>query len=105
MELISQKVMHIRFGEGFVVSNTDNRIDVQFAEPLGQKGFTFPDAFVQHLWMHDPAVQEFVIAQYYQNQKQIEAEKQRQEEEREVAAEAARELAASKRKSSTKKKK
>ncbi|MBT2765050.1 hypothetical protein [Paenibacillus sp. ISL-20] len=104
MDLISQKVEHIRFGEGFVVSNTDNRIDIEFTEPIGQKGFIYPDAFVHYLWMQDSDIQEYVISQYYQNQKQIEAVKQRQKEDQELAAASARELVASKKKPSAKRK-
>ncbi|WP_336765942.1 hypothetical protein [Paenibacillus sp. USHLN196] len=95
MELISQKVTHIRFGEGFIVNKTDNRISIHFSDPIGLKVFVFPDAFVQYLWMEDHNVQEYVINQYYQSQKEIEAEKQRQhqlqkeEEERQMAAEMA----------------
>ncbi|NUU74332.1 hypothetical protein [Paenibacillus xylanilyticus] len=102
MELISQKVMHVRFGEGCVVSKTENRIGIHFSDPIGQKVFIFPDAFVQYLWMHDPNVQEYVISQYYQKQKEIEAEKQRnlqlqkEEEEREAATAAARKTASRK---------
>ncbi|UNK19377.1 hypothetical protein MNQ98_04910 [Paenibacillus sp. N3/727] len=115
MELISQKVTHIRFGEGCVVSKTENRIGIHFSDPIGQKLFIFPDAFVQYLRMHDPKAQEYVINQYYRNQKEMEAEKQRklhlqrEEEEREAAADAARitanrKKAASKRRTSGNKK-
>ncbi|MEO2255435.1 hypothetical protein ABGV43_00475 [Paenibacillus amylolyticus] len=115
MELISQKVTHIRFGEGYVVSITENRIGIHFSDPIGQKLFIFPDSFVQYLWMHDSKVQEYVINQYYLNQKEMEAEKQRkldlqrEEEEREAAADvaritASRKEAASKRRTSRNKK-
>lgn len=71
MELISQKVTHIRFGEGFIVNKTDNRIGIHFSDPIGLKVFVFPDAFVQYLWMEDHNVQEYVINQYYQNQRKL----------------------------------
>ncbi|WP_339224098.1 hypothetical protein [Paenibacillus sp. FSL H8-0332] len=110
MELIGLKVMHIRFGEGEIVSNTENRVDIHFVELKEKKGFIYPDAFVQYLWIQESEIQEFIVSKYYDNQKEIVLEKQRQmqlkieENKRELAKTEARKSAASKRKSSTRKK-
>ena len=61
MELLFQKVLHAKFGEGEIVAveNNKERITVQF---LDRKCcFVFPDAFERFLQAKDPALQSEIL--------------------------------------------
>ncbi|RDW21334.1 malate synthase [Oceanobacillus arenosus] len=51
MNLIDKKVTHKRFGNGRVVKYNDSFIEIHFATE--NKKFVFPDAFGEHLKLHD----------------------------------------------------
>lgn len=55
MNIVSQSVKHIIFGEGIVTKHEANHITVQF--PCGEKVFSFPQAFQKHLIALDTGIQ------------------------------------------------
>ena len=51
MNLIHKKVTHKLFGMGSIVKHNDSFIEIHFATE--NKKFVFPDAFGEHLKLHD----------------------------------------------------
>lgn len=59
MELIGEKIYHKTFGNGTVLSLSDNKIVVEFSS--GAKPFIFPDAFERFLTCEDINLQNAII--------------------------------------------
>ena len=56
MELLKAQVEHKAFGLGKVTGLTNGVLSVRFADPVGEKKFMYPSAFVTHLTLRDPAL-------------------------------------------------
>ena len=51
MNLVNKEVTHKRFGKGSIVKHNDSIIEIHFATE--NKKFVYPDAFGEHLKLHD----------------------------------------------------
>ncbi|CAM3994240.1 hypothetical protein [Saccharibacillus endophyticus] len=54
MQFIGQKVEHASYGQGQIVHQEDQRIEVKFASEAETRKFMYPDAFEKFLSMNDP---------------------------------------------------
>lgn len=76
MNLLGEQVRHQVFGEGRIVSQTENYITVRFGQ--GEKDFVYPDAFEMFLKLADEKLssqmEAYLKARQEQNRKQEEAE-------------------------------
>ncbi|MBB6447636.1 malate synthase [Bacillus benzoevorans] len=79
MNLINKEVTHKRFGKGSVVKHNGSIIEIHFATE--NKKFVFPDAFGNHLELHDKSSADS-LEKVLQKRK-IEREKEEQEKEEE----------------------
>lgn len=77
MQLIGQEVEHASYGQGEIIQQEDQRIEVRFANGDESKKFLYPDAFEKFLSMNDLACR-----------KQIEADIERMHEDRREEKEA-----------------
>lgn len=59
-QLIGQAVSHRTFGKGVIQSQTPSVVSVLFA--AGEKRFSYPDAFQEHLTLRDTALQQELSA-------------------------------------------
>ena len=81
MNLVNKEVTHKRFGKGSIVKHNDSIIEIHFATE--NKKFVYPDAFGEHLKLHDQSAAhslEKVI-----QKRELELEKIEQEKEQEKA--------------------
>ena len=60
MNLIDEQVQHSKFGIGRITSSSDNMIKVEFSEDIGEKKFSYPEAFESYLKMCDSSTQKYV---------------------------------------------
>jgi hypothetical protein len=106
MNIVNEKIRHILFGEGKVISQEEGRISIQFHEQYGEKQFIYPDAFEKYLKLYDSDLEMSVLEKLHDKQAQIEEEElQKQQQYEEAAKSKALEnlkLAAKKKKSSSK---
>jgi hypothetical protein len=49
MNLVSEQVNHKKFGLGVISKLTDDTVYVEFGDDVGQKAFSYPDAFEKYL--------------------------------------------------------
>jgi len=85
MDLVNERVEHIKFGIGIITEANNHKIAVQFQDETGTKLFLYPEAFERFLKSVNPAVQDNVMKECRRKQKQIELERKRIEKEREAA--------------------
>lgn len=86
MNIVNERVKHILFGEGKVISQEDGRISIQFCEQYGEKQFLYPDAFENYLKLYDSDMEMSVLEELHNKQAQIEMEKLQKQQEYEAAA-------------------
>lgn len=55
MDIVNKAVNHATFGEGTVLSQNETVIAVGFPD-MEEKLFEYPEAFVSHLSLHEPAL-------------------------------------------------
>ncbi len=108
MILVNQRIDHVRFGEGVVVSNENGKMTVRFSANGETKSFIYPDAFEKFMKVQDPTIKKSVQKELDKRHKQIvamEAHKQWEYEEsvKKIASEKLM-LAAEKKKAPKKKK-
>ncbi|MEO3946387.1 hypothetical protein [Gorillibacterium sp. CAU 1737] len=80
MKLINQKVEHPAFGNGQIITVEDARMVIEFAAPVGQKAFVYPDAFEHYLRLDDPLASEYANTLLRRKHEEKEVEKLRQQE-------------------------
>ena len=85
MNLLNERVEHIKFGSGIVTEMQDDKIWVQFQDDIGTKLFQYPEAFDKFL-----KAENLVLADYIQVE--LETKMQRLELEREERKQKAIEL-------------
>ena len=85
MNILNEKVEHIKFGTGVVMQIDDNRICVQFQDSVGIKMFIYPDAFEKFLKAEDPTVQINAMEDWRKKKEQIDMAVIKLEKEREAA--------------------
>lgn len=84
MDLVNERVEHIKFGIGVIIEADDHKIAVQFQDMIGAKSFPYPETFERFLKALNPAVQDNAMDECRRKQQQIELERQRMEKEREA---------------------
>lgn len=85
MRIVNERIQHIVFGEGTIISHVDDRLSIQFSERYGIKQFFYPDAFEKYLRMNNPDLEFSVLKDLHDKQLRIEAERLRIEQEEEEA--------------------
>ncbi|GGF72426.1 hypothetical protein GCM10010912_16940 [Paenibacillus albidus] len=80
MNLTTKQVKHIRYGTGTVLSHTDGRLTITFADVTGTKSFMYPEAFEQYLSIADPLLHEEILLDLKLKAEQTAKEKIRQEQ-------------------------
>lgn len=84
MTLMNQRINHVRFGEGTIVSHENDKMTVQFSANDEIKCFIYPDAFDKFLKLYDPAMEKRVRKELDSRHEQLvaqEALKQKEHEE------------------------
>lgn len=61
MDLLNREVIHIRFGKGIIVGQSQRYIDVEFNDKVSK--FRYPEAFKNFLTMCDPVLQSAILEQ------------------------------------------
>lgn len=82
MNLIDEQVQHSQFGIGRITSNSGNIINVEFNESIGEKKFSYPEAFASYLKMCNPSTQEYVSKKLDELHKELSKERIEKELER-----------------------
>ncbi|WP_172251095.1 hypothetical protein [Saccharibacillus deserti] len=92
MEMVGQEVEHALYGQGRIVQNEDNRIEVNFPGTDESKKFMYPEAFEKFLSMSNPESQKRVLKDVEAMQQErlakkerVELEEQQRQEERAAA--------------------
>lgn len=85
MELVNERIEHIKFGAGVITKANNDKIEVQFQGETGTKLFQYPEAFKRFLKAVNPVVQDNAMEDCRKKQEQIELENERIEKEREAA--------------------
>ncbi|OWA37538.1 hypothetical protein B9G55_05655 [Saccharibacillus sp. O16] len=81
MRLIGQEVEHVTYGQGQIVQNENERIEVEFSGETENKTFMYPDAFEKFLSMTDTLSQEKVSQEIEQLKEARQANTERIERE------------------------
>lgn len=105
MNILNKKINHIRFGEGKVTKQEENRIFIDFSGQYGIKEFVYPDGFKNYLKLEDAKLQAAVLDDL--NRKDMHAalakmEIQRQFEEEELRKAAEKKLETAKKRTTRK---
>ncbi|MEJ8305179.1 hypothetical protein [Saccharibacillus sacchari] len=93
MQLIGQEVEHASYGQGEIIQQEDQRIEVRFANGDEPKKFLYPDAFEKFLSMNDPACRKQVeadIEQMHEDRREEKEAVERRYQEERAALEAAK---------------
>lgn len=79
INLLNEKVKHVKYGLGLIVCEMDNKVDIQFDSLESKKCFVFPDAFEQFLMLENQDLQKECMEIYRlkkeQNLKEVEEKK------------------------------
>lgn len=105
MNLIDEQVQHSKFGIGRITSSSDSIIKVEFRKDIGEKKFSYPEAFEGYLKMCDPSTQKYVSGKLDELHKEISRDRIEKELERLREAKKAAIEKAERRKAELKKKK
>ena len=81
MDLLNKRAIHPIFGEGTITSMEGGHISVMFNEKTGEKKFSYPRVFQNHMEMADSEAQEYVSDQLHDMLDTLEAERARKEKE------------------------
>jgi hypothetical protein len=82
MNLVNKEVSHKRFGKGSIVKQNDSIIEIHFATE--NKKFVFPDAFGEHLKLHDESAAHTLEKVIQKKEQELEKIEQKKEEEKEL---------------------
>ena len=74
--IVNESVEHIKFGNGKIISEENDRVDVAFENGLGKKSFQFPDAFEKFLKLDNEALQKECFELAVKKKEAIEKEAQ-----------------------------
>jgi hypothetical protein len=85
MNIVNEKVEHVKFGFGVITEEKNNKIWVQFQDEIKTKAFLYPDIFEVFLKAVNPTVEKDVLEELRRKQEQIELELEQKEKEREAA--------------------
>ncbi|RBP04498.1 malate synthase [Rossellomorea aquimaris] len=80
MNLINKKVTHERFGMGSIVNHSDTVVEIHFASE--NKKFVYPDAFGQHLKLHDKSAANSLEKILHEQEMELKEEEMQKEEEK-----------------------
>jgi hypothetical protein len=71
--LINECIEHKKYGRGIIIDEEAGKITVEFAKPIGNKMFQFPDAVEQYLKFAESSLQEESLL-LFESKKQMIAE-------------------------------
>lgn len=77
MDIINEKIKHITYGDGQVISQKAEILSIQFSEQHGVKNFLYPDAFAKYLKPYNANIEVSILKDLQAKQAFIESEKQR----------------------------
>ena len=82
--IVNEKVEHVKYGGGKIISEESGKIVVEFKNDITKKMFLFPDAFYEFLKFDNKTLQEEYVKLAQDKKKRLdeEAEEQRQETQR-----------------------
>lgn len=72
MNIMNERINHITFGEGTVISQNKSIIAVEFNEQYGVKQFLYPDAFEEFLKLSNSDMEVSVIGELNEKKTTIE---------------------------------
>ncbi len=93
MQLIGQEVEHTSYGQGEIIQQEEQRIEVRFANGDEPKKFLYPDAFEKFLSMNDLTCRKQVeadIEQMHEDRREEKEAVERRYQEERAALEAAK---------------
>jgi hypothetical protein len=102
ISLVNEKIEHIKFGKGTIVSEDKVSITIDFGQGLGIKSFLFPEAFEKFLKLENNTLQEecldFVMKKkealeqeaFEKHEAEKRKEQERLEEERKIKSESSK---------------
>lgn len=81
MNVVHEKVRHLRFGTGKIIKQTETLIKVRFSDKYGLKQFEYPLAFDKYLVFDNDTLQDKIQDEIQRTMEQVEAERKSMEEE------------------------
>lgn len=80
MNIVNEKVEHIKFGLGIITEAEDCKIWVRFQNEIEEKLFLYPEVFENFLKAVNSTVKEYVLEELCKKQEQIEMQQKERED-------------------------
>jgi hypothetical protein len=87
MNIVTEQITHLLYGDGKIISQEKNILSIQFSEQYGIKKFLYPDAFEKYLKLFNSDIEMSVLKDLNDKQGEIKAEKLQKQKEYEEEAE------------------